>query len=90
MLPESLGSLERTHTCGELRGEAVGETIVLMGWVARRRDFGPLIFIDLRDRDGITQVVFDANISAEAHEKAGNLRGEFVIAVRGAVVSTLR
>jgi aspartyl-tRNA synthetase len=84
---ESLGNLERTHSCGELRAANVGETIVLMGWVARRRDFGPLIFIDLRDRDGITQVVFDREFSNEIHQKAERLRGEFVIAVQGEVVA---
>ena len=84
---ENLGDLERTHSCGALRAENVNESVVLMGWVARRRDFGPLIFVDLRDRDGITQIVFDANISAAAHQKAQDLRGEFVIAVKGAVVA---
>lgn len=82
---DSLGSLEKTNSCGALRRENVGETVVLMGWVARRRDFGPLIFVDLRDRDGVTQVVFDTNFSREIHDKAENLRGEFVIAVRGEV-----
>ena len=84
---ESLGNLERTHSCGALRVENVGEQVVLMGWVARRRDFGPLIFVDLRDRDGITQVVFDEEFSAEIHDKAEALRGEYVIAVKGEVVA---
>jgi aspartyl-tRNA synthetase len=82
---ENLGNLEKTHSCGALRRENVGEQVVLMGWVARRRDFGPLIFVDLRDRDGVTQVVFDEQFSQEIHDKAENLRGEFVIAVRGEV-----
>ena len=84
---ESLGNLERTHSCGALRAENVGEIIVLMGWVARRRDFGPLIFVDLRDRDGLTQVVFDEEFSREIHDKAEALRNEFVIAVTGEVIA---
>ncbi len=82
-----LGNLERTHTCGELREGAVGGQVVLMGWVAKKRDFGVFTFIDLRDRDGITQIVVSEEESSEAHAKAKNLRGEFVIAVRGEVVS---
>lgn len=66
--------------------EHVGKPAVLMGWVARKRDFGPLTFIDLRDRDGITQVVLNEEKTIEAHAKAKNLRGEFVIAVKGDVV----
>ena len=81
-----LGDLEKTHSCGELRAANVGANVWLMGWVARRRDFGPLVFVDLRDRDGVTQVVFDANVSKDAHQKAEDLRGEFVVAVRGEVV----
>jgi aspartyl-tRNA synthetase len=82
---DNLGELERTHSCGELRAAEVGKTAVLMGWVARRRDFGPLTFIDLRDRDGVTQVVFNEETSPEAHAKAKQARGEFVIAVTGEV-----
>src|ERR1700712_4474749 len=81
-----LGNLERTHTCGELRGTNVGAQVVLMGWVAKKRDFGVFTFIDLRDRDGVTQVVVSEETAAEAHAKAKNLRGEFVIAVKGEVV----
>lgn len=81
-----LGNLERTHTCGELRAEHVGESVVLMGWVAKKRDFGVFTFIDLRDRDGVTQVVVSEEAAAEAHAKAKNIRGEFVIAVKGEVV----
>ena len=82
-----LGNLERTHSCGALRAEDVGKTVTLMGWVARRRDFGPLTFVDLRDRDGLTQVVFNEETAPEAHAKAKEVRGEYVIAVTGEVVS---
>jgi len=81
-----LGELERTHTCGELRIEHVRQKAVLMGWVARKRDFGPLTFVDLRDREGITQVVLNEEDTGEAHARAKTLRGEFVIAVKGEVV----
>lgn len=84
---DTLGNLERTHTCGELRESDVGTQVVLMGWVAKKRDFGVFTFIDLRDRDGVTQVVVSEETSTEAHAKAKNLRGEFVIAVKGEVVS---
>src|SRR5690606_31498889 len=84
---DTLGNLERTHTCGELREANVGESVVLMGWVAKKRDFGVFTFIDLRDREGITQVVVSSETAAEAHAKAKNIRGEFVIAVKGDVVS---
>ncbi len=81
-----LGNLERSHTCGELRETHVGERVVLMGWVAKKRDFGILTFIDLRDRDGITQIVLNEEDAGDAHAKAKSLRGEFVVAVKGAVV----
>ena len=83
---DNLGNLERTHSCGQLRKEHVGQTVVLMGWVARRRDFGPLTFFDLRDRDGLTQVVFNEETAPQAHAKAKQPRGEYVIAVTGEVV----
>src|ERR671920_1259756 len=83
---DHLGDLERTHSCGGLRASDAGSTVVLMGWVAVRRDFGPLTFVDLRDRDGLTQVVFDAEEAPEAHARAKELRGEYVVAVRGEVV----
>src|SRR5688500_1431930 len=83
---DTLGNLERTHTCGELRLIDAGKPVVLMGWVAKKRDFGPLTFIDLRDRGGVTQVVLNEETDAPAHAKAKNLRGEFVLAVRGKVV----
>src|ERR671939_1067212 len=84
---DNLGDLRRTHSCGELRAGHVGRTVTLMGWVARRRDFGPLTFFDLRDRDGITQVVFDAEDAPAAHAKGKEVRGEYVIAVTGEVVA---
>jgi aspartyl-tRNA synthetase len=83
---DHLGNLQRTHSCGALRATDVGASVTLMGWVARRRDFGELTFIDLRDRDGITQVVFNSEDAAEAHAKAKDSRSEFVIAVSGEVV----
>lgn len=81
-----LGDLERTHSCGELRAADVGQEVVLMGWVAKKRDFGIFTFIDLRDREGITQIVVSEEAANEAHAKAKNLRGEFVITVKGTVV----
>jgi aspartyl-tRNA synthetase len=80
-----LGSLQRTHKCGELRVEQDGQDVVLMGWVNRRRDHGNLIFLDVRDRTGITQVVLDKEISGEAHAKAEAARSEYVVAVKGKV-----
>jgi aspartyl-tRNA synthetase len=82
---ENLGNLERTHSCGALRKEDVGQRVTLMGWCARRRDFGPLTFIDLRDRDGITQIVVNQENAAAAHAKAKEVRGEYVLAVTGQV-----
>jgi len=83
---DNLGDLERTHSCGQLRASDIGKEVILMGWVAKRRDFGDLTFIDLRDRDGITQVVFNAESASAAHTKAKDLRGEYVIALKGEVV----
>ena len=83
---DNLGDLQRTHSCGALKTADVGQTVTLMGWVARRRDFGVLTFIDLRDRAGITQVVFNADDDAATHAKAKALRGEYVIAVQGEVL----
>ncbi len=80
-----LGDLRRTHMCGALRLADAGKKIVLMGWVNRRRDLGQIIFVDLRDRTGVAQVVFSAEHSAAVHEKAEQLRNEFVIAVIGTV-----
>ena len=80
---ESLGGWKRSCYCGEPRLEAVGRELILMGWVQRRRDHGGLIFVDLRDRGGIVQIVFNPSTSRDAHEKAGRLRAEDVMAVRG-------
>src|SRR5689334_8806162 len=83
---DNLDNLQRTHSCGALRKENVGERVTLMGWCARRRDFGPLTFIDLRDRDGITQIVVNQEKASPAHAKAKEVRGEYVIAAIGEVV----
>ena len=83
---DDLGNLERTHSCGTLRATDVGASVTLMGWVARRRDFGELTFIDLRDRDGITQIVVNQEKAPEAHAKAKEVRGEYVLAIIGEVV----
>ena len=84
---DNLGNLERTHSCGDLRAADIGKQVIVMGWVAKRRDFGELTFIDLRDRAGITQVVFNAEVAPEAHARAKELRSEYVIAVTGTVVA---
>jgi len=75
----------RTHTCNALRPEHVGQEVTLAGWVHRRRDHGGLVFIDLRDRWGLTQIVFDPNVNADMHVTAQTLRNEYVIQVRGLV-----
>jgi aspartyl-tRNA synthetase len=82
---DTLEGLKRTHSCDELTAAANGVEVVLMGWVQRRRDHGGLIFVDLRDREGLTQVVFSPEVSPDTHTKAGVLRDEYVIAVRGLV-----
>lgn len=76
---------KRTHTCGDLRENNIGENVVLNGWVANRRDLGGVIFIELRDRYGITQVVFEPSYNSDAHEHAKKLRSEYVISVEGKV-----
>jgi aspartyl-tRNA synthetase len=81
---EQLGELTRTHTCGALRAEDVGADVVLLGWVHRVRDLGGLLFIDLRDRAGLTQLVFDKD-DADTMAKAKRLRSEYVIGVKGRV-----
>ena len=82
-----IDELKRTHRAGELRETDVGSEVVLFGWVDSRRDHGSLVFIDLRDRTGITQVVFDPDLSKEAHAQAEAMRGEWVIGIRGKVRS---
>ena len=82
---EGLGHWERTHDCGTLTAEKIGQRVRLMGWVWRRRDHGGVIFIDLRDRYGITQIVFNPQHDPTAHQKADQLRSEYVIAVEGCV-----
>ncbi len=84
---DSLGDWDKSHDCNSLKRRDIDESVTIMGWVQRRRDHGGLIFIDLRDRTGITQVVFDPQHAAPAHERAHALRTEFVIAVQGKVRS---
>lgn len=74
-----------THTCGELRRKDIGQTVTLTGWVARRRDHGGLIFVDLRDRTGITQVVFDPDTAKDCFELGERMRPEWAIEVTGFV-----
>ncbi|CAN2039167.1 Aspartate--tRNA(Asp/Asn) ligase [Candidatus Magnetomoraceae bacterium gMMP-15] len=80
-----LADMRRTHHCDELESKNLGAEVVLMGWVHRRRDHGGVIFIDLRDRQGMTQVVFSPQVDAQVHKKAHDLRSEFIIGVRGKV-----
>lgn len=79
--------MKRTHTCGTITKEAIAQQVELIGWVQKRRDLGGLIFVDLRDRTGIVQVVFNPDFSQEAIEKADKLRSEFLISVKGTVVA---
>jgi aspartyl-tRNA synthetase len=81
-----LGNLKRTHYCGALRLSDAGQAAIVMGWVARRRDLGNLLFLDIRDRTGIVQVVFNKETQPEAHAKAEQARSEFVVAVEGQVI----
>ncbi|BCL62967.1 aspartate--tRNA(Asp/Asn) ligase [Desulfomarina profundi] len=82
---ESMGELSRTHYCNDLDSDNVGEQVTLMGWVLRRRDHGGVIFVDLRDRYGLTQVVFNPEVNAQVHAKAHRIRSEWVLAVKGRV-----
>ncbi|MBC7924396.1 MAG: aspartate--tRNA ligase [Bryobacteraceae bacterium] len=85
MTLDFLGDLTRTHTCGQLRASDAGKRVMVMGWVHRRRDLGKVIFVHLRDREGVTQIIFNEGINAEVHDRAEQLRSEFVIAVEGTV-----
>jgi aspartyl-tRNA synthetase len=85
-LIDLLGDLKRTNYCGDLKKKDANREVTLMGWVQRRRDLGGLIFVELRDRQGMVQVVFNPEVSPEAHEKAQFLRGEYVVGVKGTVV----
>jgi aspartyl-tRNA synthetase len=85
-----LGNLKRTHYCGTLRAADAGRSATVMGWVHRRRDLGNLLFLDVRDRTGIVQVVFNKETQPEAHAKAEHARSEFVVAVEGRVVKRER
>ena len=84
-MAEPLGDMRRTHHCRELGSKNVGDEVKIMGWVQRRRDHGGVIFIDLRDRNGITQVVFNPEHNQAVHEKAHEIRSEYVLAVKGIV-----
>ncbi len=88
-MSDILGEMRRTHHCCQLGAADVGNPVVLMGWVQRRRDHGGVIFVDLRDREGLTQVVFDPKADEKAHEKAHEIRSEYVIAIRGKVEKRL-
>ena len=86
-MAESMTGLKRSHRCTEVSREQIGQTVTVMGWVQKRRNLGSLIFVDLRDRSGILQLMFDEeNIGKEGFEKAQTLRSEFVIAAVGQVV----
>ncbi len=82
---DGMGSQRRSHACGQIDDSMVGQEVVVAGWVHRRRDHGGVIFVDLRDREGIVQVVFRPETSEESHARAGELRSEWVIMVRGIV-----
>ncbi len=84
-MADILGDMRRTHHLNTLNAKNVGETVILMGWVLRRRDHGGVIFVDLRDREGITQVVFNPEVNQEVHAKAHVIRNEYVLGVRGRV-----
>ena len=85
MLNDKLGDLVRTHRCGELTAEQIGQDVCVMGWVQRRRDHGGLIFIDLRDREGIVQLALDPDRDLASHQKGEQVRNEYVLAARGKV-----
>ena len=86
-MAESMVGLKRSHRCTEVSSADIGKKVTVMGWVAKRRNLGSLIFVDLRDRSGILQILFDENIiGKEGFDKAYTLRNEFVIAVEGEVI----
>ncbi|MEE3328946.1 MAG: amino acid--tRNA ligase-related protein, partial [Myxococcota bacterium] len=82
---DAMGTLRRSHGCGQIDPSCVGEEVVVAGWAHRRRDHGGVIFVDLRDQGGLVQVVFRPETSSEAHERAGDIRSEWVILARGVV-----
>jgi len=82
---DQMGSLRRSHTCGAVSTADVGSEVIVAGWVQRRRDHGGVIFIDLRDHEGLVQVVFRPEESAESHARAGEIRSEYVVLARGTV-----
>ena len=86
VMVDLLGDLKRTDYCGDLKKKDIDREVTLLGWVQRRRDLGGLIFVELRDRQGMVQVVFNPEVSPGAHEKAQSLRSEYVVGVQGAVV----
>ena len=83
---DHLGTTKRTHHCGALRREDVGQTVTLMGWVNSYRDHGSVLFLHLRDREGITQVVFDQQYDIGLLERAQSVRSEYVLAITGRCV----
>ena len=86
-MTDSLGDLKRTHHCCQLRATDINKEVVLMGWVQHRRDHGGVVFIDLRDREGITQIVFNPENSKEIHKRAQEIRNEYVLGVKGKVIA---
>ena len=86
-MTDLLGNMKRTHHCCELSAADIGREVVLMGWVQHRRDHGGVIFVDLRDREGITQIVFNPEISKDVHTKAQELRSEYVLGAKGKVIA---
>ncbi len=86
-MTDSLGDLKRTHHCCQLRATDINKEVVLMGWVQHRRDHGGVVFIDLRDREGITQIVFNPEDSKEIHKRAQEIRNEYVLGVKGKVIA---
>lgn len=86
-MTDLLGNMKRTHHCCQLSSADIDKEVVLMGWAAHRRDHGGVIFVDLRDREGITQIVFNPEISATVHGKAQEIRSEYVLGVKGKVIA---